>query len=287
MTRSLPEKTFEHWCSIHLNYRYHSHLQMWWPSSGPDIDAAAIPGAFGKRIWLELKTVEWDVLRSRHYLSIQANQLDKYAGGAVPDYYVFPVPPWEGILSETTANRWLGTLSAPQLAYQKRSKAKWFAEWTFVVPGHVLRRCLAGEIAVALTKKSSDIRIATIDKGTFTWTPPALKGVSPILWKRFWEIMEACGGPDYPAQFILPGGGSGSGTPMSGPASPRSQLVASLASIALDAEPFSVDDLRLYSPDVDDNYKAAFSGGGLGEGFEWENVSRALVLIEADGLKFS
>jgi hypothetical protein len=288
MIRSLPEKTFEHWCSIHLNYRYRSHLQMWWPSSGPDIEAVAMPGSYGKRIWLELKTVAWNAAQSRHDLFIDAKQLDKYGRQAVPDYYVFPVPQWHGVLGDTSSTRWLAALPASQLAYQTRSKNRWFAEWTFVVPGHVLRRSLASEIATALARGTSmDIRIAEIKSSVLNWVQPGLSGISPILWKRFWEIMETCGSPEYPAQFIVPGGTGGLSS--GGPIVPRSQLMNSLKLIA--GGEFSADGalhsgFQLYEQSELDNYRLAETDrGGLADGFVWADADRALVLIEAGGLR--
>lgn len=289
MTRSLPEKTFEHWCSIHLNYRYRSHLQMWWPSNGADIDVIATPHNYGKRVWLELKTVEWKPVSARHDLSIDLKQLDAYGKGAVPDYYVFPTPGWHGVLgADAASGRWLDGLSPSLLAYQTRSKEKWFANWTFVVPGHVLRRSLAPEITAALARGTSmACRIAEIENGRLKWIPRGLTEITPIPWKRFWEIMETCGSPDYPAQFIVPRGLER--TAADGPTLPRSQLVASLRAI-LSNSPLSngaaLDGFQLYSQIVHDDYQAAAAdGSGLSDGFVWEGAGRALVLLEAGGLR--
>ena len=288
MTRSLPEKTFEHWCSIHLNYRYRSHVQMWWPSSTADIDAVAIPGTYGKRVWLELKSVEWNAAQARHDLSIDLRQLGAYGRGSVPDYYVFPVPRWQGVLGDGTGDPWLGTLPASQLAYQTRGKKRWFAEWTFVVPGHVLRRSLASETRTALARKAPSIlRVAEIKNGTFTWTQSGLSTIAPVLWKEFWEVMEACGSPEYPAQFIVPGGMAGVNS--GAPTAPRSQLVSTLKLIAsgqLSTDGTLLDGFHLYEQSELDDYRPVETDrGGLGDGFVWADVDRALVLIEAGGLR--
>jgi len=288
MTRSLPEKTFEHWCSIHLNYRYRSHLQMWWPSSGPDIDAVAIPGSYGKRIWLELKTVEWNVAQGRHDLLIDAKQLDAYGKQSVPDYYVFPVPDWQGVLGDSSSTGWLGAVPASELAYQTRSKERWFVNWTFVVPGHLLRRSLASEIATALARGTSmDIRIAEIKSGMLNWIQPGLTTISPILWKLFWEIMETCGSPEYPAQFIVPRGIGGLSS--GGPIVLRSQLVSALKLIAdgkLSAGGALSEGLQLYEQSELDDYRAIEADrGSLADGFVWADMDRALVFIEAGGLR--
>lgn len=294
MTRSLPEKTFEHWCSIHLNYRYRSHLQMWWPSIGADIEAARLPGAFGKRIWLELKTVEWNAKQGRHDLSIDLRQLDAYGNATVPDYYVFPVPKWQGVLGHASSMSWLGAQSTPALAYQTRSGEKWFADWTFVVPGHVLRRCLAKQVTASVRSgKGTQLRIAEVQNGELTWVASGLAGVHPILWKNFWKLMEQCGSPEFPAQFVLPGtfgGGSpvGNGPTPVTPKVPRSWLVAALQRVAIESkseDAATTQEISLYRQTINDEYTTVpLDGGDLVGGFVWDST-RALILIEAGGLR--
>lgn len=302
MTRSLPEKTFEHWCSIHLNYRYRAHLQMWWPAVGADIDAVAIPGAFGKRIWLELKTVEWNPAGNRHDLSIDLRQLQAYGAGAVPDYYVFPAPPWRGVLGEPLSSRWLAGLQTPLIAYQTRSREKWFADWTWVVPGHILRDRLAAELLAARNRPTgSTLRVAEIRDGALTWLPPGLAGTRPIRWKDFWRRMETCGSSELPAQFVVPrrpfsaatiGGPSADGGPVDGASpspvpTPRSALVSRLRSLVKDSSEFAFDiaDAEMYSPVPADTYELqTLDGGTLGGGFVWDDAERALLLMEASTL---
>lgn len=296
MTRSLPEKTFEH----HLNYRYRSHLQMWWPTSGADIDAARIPGAYGKRIWLELKTVEWNPKQLRHDLSIDLRQLDAYGAGIVPDYYVFPIPKWQGVLGDTTSLSWLGALPGPLLAYQTRSKQKWFADWTFVVPGHVLRSCLAPQItAFRKTGKGNALRIAEVAMSRLNWVLPGLAGVDPISWKGFWTVMEKCGSTYYPAQFVLPNGrvsdsapkpGTPDGSSSAGPTVSRSSLVAQLGLLAEESksgETVRPQSVTLYTRVSEDNYEISpLDGRGIADGFVWDSA-RALILVEPGGLGLS
>jgi len=132
-----------------------------------------------------------------------------------------------------------------------------------------------------------DIRIAGIKSGLLDWVQPGLSGISPSLWKRFWEIMETCGSPEYPAQFIIPGGTGGS-TP-GGPIVPRSQLVNTLKLIA--GGEFSGDGalrsgFQLYEQSGLDNYRLAETDRGVfADGFVWAYANRALVLIEAGGLR--
>jgi hypothetical protein len=305
MTRSLPEKTFEHWCSIHLNYRYRSHLQMWWPTTGADVEAIRIPGAFGKRIWLELKSVEWTAAAARHDLEINLRQLNAYGAQSIPDYYVFPVPKWQGVIGDSTSAVWLGTLPRPLLAYQTRSKEKWFADWTYVVPGHVLRRRLALQIAAWLsTGKGETLRIAEVTSGALTWVPSALAGVEPMLWKSFWSLIEACGSAEFPAQFVVPNrpisgsrpsDGGPDGSPSVGPTIPKSSLVAELRLLAEDSKRQKAEskgkaaeelpNAYLYEQVAEDNYQlSAAEGAGVGSGFVWD-ATRALILLEAGALR--
>ena len=131
------------------------------------------------------------------------------------------------------------------------------------------------------------IRIAEITNGALNWIQAGLTGISPVRWKRFWEIMETCGSPEYPAQFILPGGigGLSSGRPIV----PRLQLVSALKLIASEQfseEGTSLDSFQLYEQSELDDYRAVETDrGGIADGFVWTDVDRALVLIEPGGLR--
>lgn len=171
----------------------------------------------GKRFWLELKTTEWSRSRNRHELSIRLAQLANYGDRTknrlgIPDYYVFPVPPWSGTLSAPTALRWLAPNTRSDLGYRARSHDKWFAEWLYVVSGDDLRRRLSTRLkrwARGGRKVESEMRIATVAPGSSLMWSPLLRGLVPLHWKSFWESMERCGGPSLPAQFIIPAPGPG------------------------------------------------------------------------------
>lgn len=215
--RSFPEKTFEHWCSMHLSYRYKAKMHMWWPSSGADIDILTSPTAWGKRFWLELKTTEWRTFKTKapyHELSIDLVQLSRYGKNqqGIPDYYVFPSPPWKGILAHDAIHKqWLGTaISAPNLAYKNQSGDKWFAEWTWVISGNDLRRALKKEIKKLpknATKKNHVVaKVTGSNRQDIKWISPIPKINSLCTWGDFWRAMESCGSPKMPAQFLLPPG---------------------------------------------------------------------------------
>lgn len=288
MTRSLPEKTFEHWCTIHLTYRYRAHLDMWWPATGADIQVAAIPGAYGKRIWLELKTVEWNRAQARHDLTVDLKQLGEYGRQGIPDYYVFPIPKWQGELGDATSAAWLASLAPSSLAYQTRSHTKWFAQWTYVVPGRVLRRALTAEVTAAMGGGVRYMRIAEVRHAKLTWLPASLRGTTPLLWKKFWELMERCGSSDYPAQFVLPPGAVVAPSGATGPI-PRATLRSILKSVAgksLETSDGATQGVSFYSPIGQDQYEALTLDASINlTDFVWEDPERVLVLLAAKALR--
>lgn len=216
--RSIPEKTLEHWCSIHLTYRYRARLRMWWPTAGEDIDVSGGPLVPGKRFWLELKTTEWKKTAKRHDLSIDLDQLAAYGTHPVPDFYVFPTPPWSGILGQAPKPTWAGRLDPSDFAYQTHSGDKWFPNWLYVVPGATLRRIVSRLPAKTprkpnapkgkhkkTPKPKNSLRIAEISGDKLTWLIPPPPPGEFLLWHDFWKKMESCGDSgSFAAQFILP-----------------------------------------------------------------------------------
>lgn len=294
MTRSLPEKTFEHWCSIHLSYRYRAKLRMWWPPDGADIQIAGSTALLGKRFWLELKTTEWDKRAGRHLLQVDLAQLDKYGRQTVPDYYVFAIPVWTGILGDTPSHPWLRPLDRSALGYQSHSSSKWFAEWTWVVRGSHLRRILSTQITRYRRgqRKSKRATIARTDGTTLTLTR-GVADLEEISWRGFWKKMETCGDDQWTAQFVLPrsavtGGtgskasshGAGSAQGAAPGATSRQALISVLGGLDEDAEP-AVDTADVYSPlePGSDEYTLTPEDETLRvAGFEWEDEpSRGLI----------
>lgn len=269
MVRSIPEKTLEHWCSLHLSYRYRAHLHMWWPASGEDIDVALRPEAFGKRIWLELKTTEWNETAGTHDLSVDLAQLRAYGAQAVPDYYVFPIPRWEGILGTTASFAWLHPTSRSSLAYQSKSSTKWFASWLNVVPGDQLRHALATDLrALAPNARSFHHVVASTRHGTMTWRTPDLSAMQMRSWSSFWDFMDSCGNDDWDAQFVVPADATQLGS--------RRQLRELIR--ALKSEPRGLDGdstlVTLTRPDAPNN----------ADGFTWGEEHRSLIALDAQRL---
>lgn len=295
MTRSLPEKTFEHWCSIHLSYRYRAKLRMWWPTHGADIQISGPTVLLGKRFWLELKTTEWDNNAGRHLLQVDLAQLDKYGRQAVPDYYVFAIPVWTGVLGDTLSAPWLGALDRSDLGYQSHSSTRWFAEWTWVVRGSHLRRILSTQIARyhGGHRKSKQATIARTDGTTLT-RARGVADLEELPWRAFWEKMQTCGDDQWTSQFVLPsstptGGtastqvgshGAGSAQGNAPGAMTRQRLKKLLAGLDEDAEP-AVDAADVYSPGErgSNEYMLTPEDEALRvAGFEWEDEpSRGLI----------
>lgn len=320
--RSIPEKTLEHWCSIHLSYRYRAKMRMWWPTAGEDIDVSGGPLAPGKRFWLELKTTEWNKTAKRHDLSIDLDQLAAYGRDPVPDFYVFPVPRWEGILGKSPKPLWASGLDPSDFAYESHSYDKWFPHWLYVVPGSVLRRIVgalpsksAAKPPSASKKKSAKkkknvLRVAEVTGGKLTWLIPAPKPDEVLLWRNFWRKMETCGdGTSFAAQFILPLGTPGlpsppapaspgsNGTPPSGlpptpgPATTTWEALKSAAATLKEKNEktesisYDLDSLLLWSP-TDGTFLASTSSGtSRSDGFVWgKDTGRSLVLLSVDAL---
>lgn len=225
--RSIPEKTLEHWCSIHLSYRYRARLRMWWPTAGEDVDVSGGPLAPGKRFWLELKTTEWNRAAKRHDLTIDLDQLAAYGSHPVPDFYVFPAPPWSGTLGQAPKPAWAGGLDPSDFAYQTHSGDKWFPNWLYVVPGSSLRRIVSRLPAKSRSKpavpksKSKNrakpknlLRIAEVVGDNLAWLVPPPGPGECLLWHEFWKKMELCGDSGtFAAQFVLPADTSGLASP--------------------------------------------------------------------------
>jgi hypothetical protein len=210
MSVSVPEKTLEHWLSIHLSYRYKAKASLWWPVSGEDISVADLPATPGKQFWLEVKTVTWKPKPGVHSLRINLWQLWKYGDSAhnpacIPDYYVFPIPPFDGHITDPGL-AWLGGRGKSSIGYESKVGADWFARWTWVIPGAALRTRLASELATWSasgmdTKKTFEI--ATIAGGSIRWTS-GLAGIDRLLWHEFLDLTEACGKAGWGALLATP-----------------------------------------------------------------------------------
>lgn len=178
MTRSLPEKTFEHWASMYVAHRF-PHGSLWWPTSGEDVRVDDLGTVPGKAILLELKVPEQQSAGG-HVVTIDLEQLLRYLGSPVPVYYAFPEPPWSGTL---ITSGWLGPERRADLAY-RRTRDRWFGKWTVVCSAADLYSHLSPPTA-ALTKQV---------------THPFPGGWD---WAAFWGYYKACGSLELPSLFIV------------------------------------------------------------------------------------
>lgn len=279
MTRSFPEKTLEHWCSIHLTYRYRAKLLMWWPAVTADIEITQPAGMWGKRFWLELKTTEWNGTKARHELRIDLAQLAAYGQQPIPDYYVFPIPPWDGVLGDLSSYRWLAT-GRERLAYESWSGDHWFVHWTRVVPGWVLRQHLHAELAALAPGKKKQLLIGTISNGVLRPVGTALQAAPQLPWRDFWAHMDSCGDDTWGAQFLLrtgalPGGAAQTPT--------RSDLATALRGLRdTHAVPTADTPVATYTP-LGDVYAPTPSTGRY-DAFDWAS-HRSLATLTQEAIR--
>lgn len=191
MKVSIPEKTLEHWISLHLNRRYGSKLQQWWPVFGQDITARPIANFRGKEFWLEIKTcklVQGSAI-SQHRLVIDLAQLYKYQRDGGYDYYVFPAPYWSAPLStglENLSEIDSSRIIMPATLGSPSSQQSYFANWTFVVSGEDLRTHLR---ASGCCRTQGTKTVFTLDSGD---DPRGIFAGIYVL-DDFLDIMDQCG----------------------------------------------------------------------------------------------
>lgn len=180
VVRSVPEKTFEHWASMYVAHRFPLG-GLWWPTAGEDIRVEDLGTVPGKSLLLEAKVPEQQ-LNGSHAITIDVAQLTKYLASPVPVYYIFPTPPWSGLLATSS---WLGVERRADLAY-RRAGHRWFGEWTQV--------CTAADLHAHLSPSSGD---------KFT----KLKGLPAThwSWRMFWKEFRACGSTALQSAYVVDG----------------------------------------------------------------------------------
>ncbi|MGU3645183.1 hypothetical protein ACLBXX_09465 [Microbacterium sp. C23T] len=228
MATSFPEKTFEHWISQYIAYRFRTHLGQWWPAAGADVEIEPTMLPIGKSIWLELKTATPAPANPRtHDVEVDVPQLLKYhQPGNPPVYYVVPRPGWTGSLGTASAASWLSGTSRSDLAF-KRAQAKWFGNWTMVVAGWSLRSAVASNGAGS----QKTAKLGHWDGSAWTWGPsfkPAPGASHPQwTWPEFWNLWQSCGSPLMPSTLVVPSPGQG-GLDVPGQDADRAELTAKL-----------------------------------------------------------
>lgn len=178
VTRSIPEKTLEHWSSMYMVNRF-PNASLWWPADGEDIafdllqTAAGGDGKPGKVLLLEMKTTEWLPKLKQHRLTVDLDQLDKYLNSPrnldLPVFYVFPVPFWDGAFSApSTAMPVTGTLYPPDWWRQKADYLpyslgyEWFGNWLYVLPAELVAKALpSGWTSKLKNKRINEVLAAT------------------------------------------------------------------------------------------------------------------------------
>jgi hypothetical protein len=207
VTRSVPEKTLEHWASQYITYRYGGKAALWWPAKGEDIRLGHLPARPGKALQLELKTTEAHRHQDGvHEVKVDLGQLWEYrqrSPGRRP-FYAFPRPVWSGELTEAAT---ASGLAAADLGFGRRGRGWAFANWMVVLTTEKVAQVMAK----ALAEPGSRVRGKTRRLVRFTlgsdpeWGPDS-KADDPgaIPWRDFWRTITQCGRPGWPQLVRLP-----------------------------------------------------------------------------------
>lgn len=189
--RALPEKTLEHWVSRDVARRF-PNANLWWPSNGEDIMVDELTGRPGKWFMLEVKTTEWEPTSGKNRLTIDLEQLREYLATGMPIFYVFPVPPWDGVL--TSARPWLGRWRRGDLGNLAAGN-HWFAHWTYVLPA----REVASLIGTTWTKNKSGTLFTSSVSNRLRKIPNGARTLNQFL-----SLLTLCGDPRSQAGFVAP-----------------------------------------------------------------------------------
>jgi hypothetical protein len=216
MTRSVPEKTLEHWVGLSLAETFPG-IGLWWPATGLDLIASlcrAVSDGPGKILMLEVKTTESSA--GRHRLSVGFPQLKRYlraipvAPGvklSAPAHYVFPVPFWADV-----AHSWPGPplvggtgRSSPGAGWWQSGAAEWFGGWTYVMSAQDVAdltypggsTALAAAAAVSGSRRLYSCPPVALPQAGRTWlaayTEVPWPAAAPVVdWQTFLTVAPTC-----------------------------------------------------------------------------------------------
>lgn len=209
MSVSVPEKTLEHWASLHLTYRYRSKAALWWPVDGEDVDVQALPSRPGKTVKIELKTTI--ALATQHKVQVDIGQLWDYEHRpfAEQPYYAFPWPRWQGDLRAAAR---AGHVHETEIAFSRSGTAWWFAEWMVVLTTAQVAAVLRADLtAWGRRERGHKVTLARFHHPTrhqprwrTTWGGGVTPGPDVRPWREFWSELEECGRPDWPQLVRVP-----------------------------------------------------------------------------------
>ncbi|WP_216896595.1 hypothetical protein [Nocardia alni] len=208
MSVSVPEKTFEHWVSQYILYRFRSKALLWWPAFGADVLTGGLPRRPGKAVSFELKTTTTTGGNpNRHHIDIDLGQLWNYVNhplGLQP-FYVFPIPNWSGSLDTFARRR---GMHVTDLAFRRSGSNWWFANWTVAMPARDVAKVLAGPLK---RHGSPNLgvreRLLTIDVDPSKRTRIVHWAATPsrplVQWREFWDRIQECGAIDWPQRIVV------------------------------------------------------------------------------------
>lgn len=256
MPVSVPEKTLEHWASLHLTYRYRSKAALWWPVDGEDIDVQALPSRPGKAVQLELKTTIAGA--TQHKVEVDIGQLWEYSQRrfAHQPYYAFPRPRWQGELR--IAARAAG-VHETEAAFSRVGAPWWFADWTVVLTTAQVAAVLHAELA-AWNRRDRGYKATLVrfqhptprhPHWRTSWGTGATHVPAATPWREFWSELEWCGRPDWPQVVQIPA------MNVRGRARFRRDEVLGMLRDAADLDPFAAANLEwaTIGTDGDDGYE--------------------------------
>jgi hypothetical protein len=207
VTRSVPEKTLEHWASQYITYTYRADAALWWPANGEDIRFGHLPARPGKALQLELKTTEVvPHQRGVHEVKVDLGQLWEYRHRSLGQqpFYAFPKPIWSGELSEAAATS--GRVAA-DLGFGRRGRGWAFANWMVVLTTEQVAQIMAKELAGHPSReRGTRKRLVRFTLGSSPeWGPDSgADDPGAICWRDFWRTITQCGRPGWPQLVHLP-----------------------------------------------------------------------------------
>ncbi len=208
--QSIVENTFQQWAAADLQ-RLFPDATFWWPATGGDLwagldSATTLPRGTkaGKLIVLEFKTPSWTAGR-RHRLEIRREQLAKYLTPppgipALPVFYVFPLPFWNGTVLPWTRPPLARGRSTYRPADWRSTTSgdEWFTQWTWVLPAETVERSLlrtSGPLTARPQLFATPARpLRQVRTPTWNTVLRRLPGADhPERWDSFWAATIECG----------------------------------------------------------------------------------------------
>lgn len=189
MVRVLPEKTLEHWVSMHLARRF-PNARLWWPTRDEDVRVEDLSGPCGKSVLLELKTPD-ESATGDYSIGLDVGQLSDHARRPIPTYYVWPVPRFRGSLALEVRTH---GLHLSEIGIRSRSGSLWFGNWLHVYDASSLHAWTGRQNPRFSKPKGGRIMLRI--------NTPREPPISCGKWPTFLDDLQRCS-PLVPAAFTV------------------------------------------------------------------------------------